>query len=77
MIGQFFPTTQHTHTRSSDGAPDPDGVLQKVVRDKTFMIRHYRQIYLSRPDPIVCMPVTVVVVDTSGRIYDDHSRLLC
>ena len=36
-------------------------------------IIHYRQLYLNRPDPIVFMPVTV---DTSGRIYDDFSRLL-
>ena len=41
-----------------------------VDRDK---IRHYRQIYLSRPDPIAFMPVAV---DTSVRIYDDFSRLL-
>ncbi len=39
-------------------------------RDK---IRNYRQIYLSRPDPIVFMTVEV---DTSARIYDDFSRLL-
>jgi hypothetical protein len=41
-----------------------------VDRDK---IRHYRQIYLSRPDPIAFMSVAV---DTSVRIYDDFSRLL-
>jgi hypothetical protein len=41
-----------------------------VVRDK---IRHYRQIYLDRPDPITFMPVAV---DTSGRVYDDFNRLL-
>ena len=34
---------------------------------------HYRQLYLNRPDPIAFIPV---VVDTSGRIYDDFSRLL-
>ena len=34
---------------------------------------HYCQLYLNRPDPIVFMSV---VVDTSGRIYDDFSRLL-
>jgi hypothetical protein len=59
-----------THTRRSDGAPEPDGVLKTVVRAK---IIHYRQLYLNRPDPIAFMPVTV---DTSGRIYDDFSRLL-
>ena len=63
------PIGQLTHTRSSDGAPDPDGVLKAVSRVK---IIHYRQLYLNRPDPIAFMPVTV---DTSGRIYDDFSRL--
>ncbi len=36
-------------------------------------IRHYRQLYLNRPDPIAFMPVAV---DTSDRVYDDFSRLL-
>ncbi len=61
---------QLTHTRRSDGAPESDGVLQKVMRDK---IRHHRQIYLNRPDPIAFM---TVAVDTSGRVYDDFNRLL-
>jgi hypothetical protein len=41
-----------------------------VIRDK---IRHYRQIYLNRPDQIAFIPITV---DTSGRVYDDFNRLL-
>jgi hypothetical protein len=43
-----------------------------VTRGK---ILHYQshQIYLNRPDPIAFM---TVAVDTSGRIYDDFSRLL-
>jgi hypothetical protein len=41
-----------------------------VDRDK---IRHYRQIYLNRPDPIVFMTVTV---DTSDCVCDDFNRLL-
>ena len=43
-----------------------------MTRDE---IRHYRQNYpeVNQPDPIVFMSV---VVDTSGRIYDDFSRLL-
>ena len=61
---------QITHTRCSDGDPDPDGGLQKVVRDK---IRHYRQIYLDRPDPIAFIPVAI---DTSGRVYGDFILLL-
>ena len=36
-------------------------------------IRHYRQLYINRPEPIAFMPVAV---DTTGRIYDDFSRLL-
>jgi hypothetical protein len=54
-----------THTRRSDGDPEPDCDLKTVTRVK---IIHYRQLYLNRPDPIVFMSVTV---DTSGRIYDD------
>ncbi len=63
---QFLPTyritltchlasTQHTngaltHRVSSTGAPQPDGALNKEARIK---IRHYRQVYEDRPDPIV------------------------
>ena len=61
---------QLTHTRRSDGVPEPDGALREVARTK---IRHYRQLYVNRPDPIAFMPLAV---DTSGRIYDDFSRLL-
>jgi hypothetical protein len=61
-------TGQFTHTRRSDGVPELDGSLQKVrsdgvpeldgslqkvTRDK---IRHYRQIYLDKPDPISFIP---------------------
>ena len=41
-----------------------------MARDK---IRHYRQIYLDRPDPIAFMTVGT---DTSDRVYDDFNRLL-
>jgi hypothetical protein len=61
---------QLTHNRRSDGAPEPDGALWEEGRTK---IRHYRQMYINHPDPIVFMPVAV---DTSGRVYDDFSRLL-
>ena len=50
---------QLTHTRRSDVAPEPDGVLREVPRTK---ILHYRQLYIDRPEPIVFIPVTV---DTS------------
>jgi hypothetical protein len=46
------------------------GALKTVTRAK---IRHYRQLYINRPEPIAFMPV---VVDTAGRIYEDFSRLL-
>jgi hypothetical protein len=36
-------------------------------------IRHYRQIYLDRPDPIAFIPIGS---DTSDRVYDDFNRLL-
>jgi hypothetical protein len=36
-------------------------------------IRHYRQIYVDRPDPIVFLPITV---NTSGRVYEDFTQLL-
>jgi hypothetical protein len=61
---------QLTHTRRTDGAPEPDGTLRTVSRAK---IRHYRQLYINRPEPIAFMPVAV---DTAGRIYEDFSRLL-
>jgi hypothetical protein len=64
-------TTGHfTHKRCSDGTPQADGDLQKVVRDK---IRYYCQIYLGSPAPITFIPVTI---DTSVRVYDDFNRLL-
>jgi hypothetical protein len=68
-------TTHHTngaftHRVPSTGDPHPDGALNKVVRMK---IRHYRQIYADRPDPIVFLTITV---STSGRVYEDFVRLL-
>ena len=65
-----FPIGQLTHTRRSDGAPEPDGAIKAVARAK---IINYRQVYFNRPDPIAFMPLAV---DTSGRIYDDFLRLL-
>jgi hypothetical protein len=59
-----------THRVSSTGAPQPDGALNKADRIK---MRHYRQIYADRSDPIVFLPV---VVSTSGRVYEDFTRLL-
>ena len=63
------PMGQLTHTRHSDGVPDTDGALKDVVRIK---IRHYRNVYLNRPDPIAFVPL---VVDTTDRLYDDFIRL--
>ncbi len=65
---------QLTNTRRSDGAPEPDGVLKTVTRAK---IIHYHLLYLTRPDPIEFLPVSVDTwLATSGCIYDDFSRLL-
>ena len=36
-------------------------------------IIHYHQLYIDRSEPIAFMPV---VVDTSGRIYDDFLHLI-
>ncbi len=63
-------TGQLTNTRRSDDSPDLDGSLREVDRKK---ILHYRQSYINRPDPITFLPV---VVDTTGRIYDDFRVLL-
>jgi hypothetical protein len=54
-------TGQLTNTRPSDGTPEFDGTLRDVVRKK---ILHYRH------------PFLPTVVDTTGRLYDDFSRLL-
>jgi hypothetical protein len=56
---QLHSLGQLTHIRRSDGAPEPDGALRESARTK---IRHYRQLYINRPDPIAFMPVAV---DTS------------
>ncbi len=69
-------STQHTNGAltnrlSSTDAPQSDGALNTAARKK---IRHYRQIYTDRrPDPIVFLPVSV---NSSGRVYDDFTRLL-
>ena len=55
--------------RSSDGSPDPDGSLKELVRIK---IRHYRNVYLNRPDPMVFIPLTV---DTTGHDQREVSVL--
>jgi hypothetical protein len=67
-------TTQQTNGAltqrvSSTGAPQPDGAFNKTIRKK---IRHYRQIYADRPDPIVFLSITVSI---SGRVYEDFTRL--
>ena len=66
----FHPMVQLTNTRRSDGVPDPDEALKDVTRIK---IRHYRNLYLNHPDPIVFIPLAV---DTTGRLYEEFIRLL-
>ena len=68
-------TTQHTngaltHRGPSTGAPQPDGALNKAAKLK---IRHYRQIYSDRTDPIVFQSITI---STSGHVDEDFTRLL-
>jgi hypothetical protein len=63
-------TTGHlTNTKCSDDTPELDGVLRQVTRKKVL---HYLQLYIHRPDPIAFLPDAV---DTTGRLYDDFSRL--
>ena len=50
--------------------PDVQMVILTQIRIK---IRHYRNLYLNHPDPIVFIPLTV---DTTGRMYDEFIRLL-
>ena len=68
-FSHLHPMGQLTNTRRSEGVPDPDGALKATARSK---IRHYRNLYLNRPDPITFIPLTV---DTTGRLYDDFVRL--
>jgi hypothetical protein len=56
---------QLTHTRRTDGAPEPDGALRTVTRAK---IHHYRQLYINRPEPIAFMPVAETRTAVSTRI---------
>jgi hypothetical protein len=63
-------TGQLTNTRRSDVAPELDGTLWEVVREK---ILHYHRLYINRPDPIAFLPTAV---DTTGRLYHDFNRLL-
>ena len=58
-----------THVRHSDGTPKPDGALKNVTRSK---ILYHHRLYLDHPDPIVSMSL---VVNTSGRLYDNFIRL--
>ena len=59
-----------THRVSSTGAPQPEGALKNAVSKK---IRHYRQLYADKPDPIIFLHVAE---NTSGRVHDDFVRLL-
>ena len=66
----LHPMVQLTNTTRSDGVPDPDVAFKEVARIK---IRYYRNLYLNRLDPIAFISV---VVDTTGRMYDEFIRLL-
>ncbi len=43
------------------------------IRDSVVHMCIYHQLYINRPDPIAFLPAAV---DTTGRLYDDFSRLL-
>jgi hypothetical protein len=63
---QLHSLGQLTHSRRLDGAPEPDGALRESARTK---IRHYRQLYINRPDPIAFMPVAVESSRTTLRSF--------
>ncbi len=62
--------SQLTHTRRSEGAPDPDGTLKESAGLKCVT---NRRIYSNRPDLLAFLSLAV---DTSDRLYDDFIRLL-
>jgi hypothetical protein len=62
---------QLTNTSRSDDTPAGTGWSPKEVT--TIKIRHYRNVYLNHPDPIVFIPLTV---DFTGRLYDEFIRIL-
>ena len=73
--GRYGRTTQCTnetltHIVSSTGDPQSDGTLKNAVSKK---IRHYRQFYSDKSDPVIFLSVSV---NTSGHIYEDFVRLL-
>jgi hypothetical protein len=59
-----------TQRVSSTGTPQSDGALKNADSKK---IRHYRQIYEDRTDPVIFLSVTV---NTQGHLYDDFVRLI-
>ena len=48
-------------------------LMTEATCEARIKIRHYRNLYSNRPDPIDFIPLTV---DTTGRLYDDFIRLL-
>jgi hypothetical protein len=51
-------TGQLTNKRRSDDDPEFDGDLREVDRKK---ILHYRQLYINCPDPIVLLPLQLIL----------------
>ena len=62
-----------THTRFGRSHVYSTGHQTHTRRSNGTPESHYHQLYINHPDPISFMSGTV---DTSGRIYDDFSRLL-
>ena len=74
-VWTLYVTSHHTNGTltyriSSNDTPHLDGTLKNTVRKK---IRHYRQFYTDKSDPIIFMSG---VVNTSGLVYDDFVRLI-
>ena len=64
-------TTHHTngsltHKVSSNDSPHPDGDLKNTVRKKILYDRQVRTDKIPDPDIVIS-----VVMNTSGRVYDD------
>ena len=63
-----------THRVSSTVPPQPDGTLKFLNKGTRIKIRHYRQMYVDRPDPIVFLPVAVNIrVESMRTLYDYFS----
>ena len=61
--------TEHSHTE----CPPLEPLNLTVINTTRIKIRHYRQVYTERSDPIVFLPVSDY---TSSPVYDDFVLLI-